>query len=303
MANVWIAEILSENTFFALTSFSIVVRSFMILRLILSALFVAACISLPAQVKQREEFGKEGQFTFETDKPYKLLELDEATSEPIVTKKKKPKKKTFYGIKTKKGFTRKGFGEKMVLELFFYTKKKVEPTKFVRDIWWYDFNRREIRKTGYDPNKGQLLHGPYKRMQGEVVLEEGIYYKGAKHGRWMKYDRQNLLEDKDKFYKGWPKESIVTYYDPVEKTKVKEMIPVEYNEREGFYTMFHENGTLAVQGEYKWNEKVGEWVENYPNGKRKKIVAYPKEPFDKEVRPFVKREWDLKGKEIYSAKP
>jgi antitoxin component YwqK of YwqJK toxin-antitoxin module len=87
----------------------------------------------------------------------------------------------------------------------------------------------------------------------------------------------------------------------VEKTKVKEMIPVEYNEREGFYTMFHENGTLAVQGEYKWNEKVGEWVENYPNGKRKKIVAYPKEPFDKEVRPFVKREWDVKGKEIYSS--
>jgi antitoxin component YwqK of YwqJK toxin-antitoxin module len=273
------------------------------IRIVLVALFLTVYYALPAQVRKDEQFGTEGQFTFETDKPYKLLELDEATSEPIVTKKKKPKKKTFYGIKTKKGFTRKGFGEKMVLELFFYSKKKVEPTKFVRDIWWYDFTRREIRKTGYDPNKGQLLHGPYKKMQGEIVLEEGIYYKGAKHGRWMKYDRQNLLEDKDKFYKGWPKESIVTYYDPVEKTKVKEMIPVEYNEREGYYTMFHENGTLAVQGEYKWNEKIGEWVENYPNGKRKKIVAYPKEPFDKEVRPFVKREWDLKGKEIYSAKP
>jgi antitoxin component YwqK of YwqJK toxin-antitoxin module len=272
----------------------------MIVRLILSLFLCAAFFFATGQVKQQEQFGKEGQFTFETDRPYKLLELDQATSEPIVTKKKKTKKKTYYGIKTKKGFTRKGFGEKMVLELFFYTKKKQEPTKFVRDIWWYDFTRREIRKTGYDPNKGQLLHGPYKKMQGDIVLEEGIYYKGAKHGRWMKYDRQNLLEDKDKFYKGWPKESIVTYYDPVEKTKVKEMIPVEYNEREGFYTMFHENGTLAVQGEYKWNEKVGEWVENYPNGKRKKIVAYPKEPFDKEVRPFVKREWDMKGKEIYS---
>jgi antitoxin component YwqK of YwqJK toxin-antitoxin module len=270
-------------------------------RFLLFLLFLASSVSLPAQVKQQEQFGKEGQFTFETDKPYKLLELDEATSEPIVTKKKKPKKKTYYGIKTKKGFTRKGFGEKTVVELFFYVKKSQQPTKFVRDINWYDFTRREIRKTGYDPKKGQLLHGPYKKMQGDIVLEEGIYYKGAKHGRWMKYDKQNLLEDKDKFYKGWPKESIVTYYDPVEKTKVKEMIPVEYNEREGFYTMFHENGTLAVQGEYKWNEKVGEWVENYPNGKRKKIVAYPKEPFDKELQPFVKKEWDAKGKEIYSS--
>jgi hypothetical protein len=178
----------------------------MSVRLILILFLCAAFFRSLAQVKQQEQFGKEGQFTFETDKPYKLLELDQATSEPIVTKKKKPKKKTYYGIKTKKGFTRKGFGEKMVLELFFYTKKKQEPTKFVRDIWWYDFTRREIRKMGYDPNKGQLLHGPYKKMQGDIVLEEGIYYKGAKHGRWMKYDRQDLLEDKDKYYKGWPKE-------------------------------------------------------------------------------------------------
>ena len=45
----------------------------------------------------------EGQFTFDTDKPFKLLELDEEIEEPIVTKKKKPRKKVFYGIKTKTG--------------------------------------------------------------------------------------------------------------------------------------------------------------------------------------------------------
>lgn len=271
------------------------------MRLLLTILFLNFCLTTFGQIKkERESFGKEGQYTFETDKPYKLLELDESNSEPIVTKKKKPRKKTFYGIKTKKGFTRKGFGEKTVVELFYYLKKADEPTKFVRDIYWYDFTRREVRKAGYDPKKGQLLHGPYKRMQGEIVLEEGIYYKGAKHGRWMKYDRQDLLEDKEKFYKGWPKESIVTYYDATEKKKVKEMIPVEFDEREGFYTMFHENGTVAVTGEYKWDVRIGDWTENYPNGKRKKVVAYPKEPFDKEVKPYVKREWDSKGKEIYS---
>ena len=252
------------------------------------------------QKKQASAFGTEGQYTFETDKPYKLLELDEATSEPIVTKKKKPKKKTFYGIKTKKGFTRKGFGEKTVLELFYYLKSTEETPKFVRDVYWFDFTRNEIRKAGYDPKKGQLLHGPYKKMQGETLLEEGIYFKGLKHGRWMKYDRQDLLDDKEKYYKGWPKESLVTYYDAAERKKVKEMIPVEFDEREGYYTMFHENGIVAVQGEYKWNEKVGDWTESYPNGKRKKIVAYPQDPFDKNKKPYVKREWDVKGKEIYS---
>jgi antitoxin component YwqK of YwqJK toxin-antitoxin module len=247
----------------------------------------------------QQPFGKEGAFTFETDKPFKLLELTQEEIAPIATKKKKPRKKTFYGIKTKKGFTRRGVGERMVIELFYFLKRPQAPTPFVRDIYWYDFKRAEVRKTGYDPKKGVLLHGPYKRMQNNVVLEEGIFYVGAKHGRWMKFDRNDLVEDKEKYYKGWPKESIVTYYDPVERKKVKEMIPVEYNEREGYYVMYHENGTVAVTGEYRFNERIGDWTEFYPNGKRKKVVAYTKEAFE-EARPFVRREWDLQGREIYT---
>jgi antitoxin component YwqK of YwqJK toxin-antitoxin module len=270
-----------------------------------SLTFLIGCfVSLVAiaQEKKKEAFGTEGQFTFETEKPYKLLELDEITSEPIVAKKKKPKRKTFYGIKTRKSYTRKGIGDRTVIELFYVLKKPEKPTAFVRDIYWYDFTRREVRKTpNFDPKKGVLLHGPYRKMQGAVVLEEGIFYKGAKHGRWMKYDRRDILDDKEKFYKGWPKESIVTYYDAVERKKVKEMIPIEIDEREGFYYLFHENGQIAVTGEYKWGVKIGDWVENYPNGKRKKIVAYPKEPFDKEEKPYTRKEWDEKGQEIYSS--
>jgi hypothetical protein len=48
---------------------------------------------------------QEGQFPFDTDKPFTFLELDQ-NDEPIVTKKKKPKKKFFYVIKTKKAFKR-----------------------------------------------------------------------------------------------------------------------------------------------------------------------------------------------------
>jgi hypothetical protein len=128
----------------------------------------------------------EGQFTFDTDKPFKLLELDEEIDEPIVTKKKKPKRKVFYGIKTKKGFTRKGYGDRVTVELFYLLKNPDKPNRFVRDIYWYDFTRREIRKgSNFDPSKGALLHGPYRKMQGDVLLEEGIFYKGTKHGRWM----------------------------------------------------------------------------------------------------------------------
>jgi len=254
------------------------------------------------QERKKEVFGQEGQYTFETDKPFKLLELDEKTSEPIVSKKKKPKKKTYYGIRTRKAYTRKGFGDKVTIELFYILKTPDKPTDFVRDIYYYDFKRAEVIRTArFDIKKGVLLHGPYKKMVGQVVIEEGIFYKGAKHGRWMKYDRNDILDDKDKYFKGWPKESIVTYYDAVEHKKVKEMIPVEIDEREGFYYFFHENGMIAVTGEYRWGEKVGDWTENYQNGKRKKIIAYPKEPFEKDMKPFVRKEWDEKGKEIYTS--
>lgn len=267
----------------------------------LSFVVVMLSLQLGLFAQPNEARVVEGQFTFDTDKPFKLLELDEEIDEPIVTKKKKRKKKVFYGLKTKKGFTRKGYGDRVVIELFYYLKTQDKPNQFVRDIYWYDFTRREIRKTNnFDPSKGVLLHGPYKRMQGDQLLEEGIFYKGTKHGRWMQFDRENLLTDKAKYYKGWPKESLVVYYDPAERTKVKEIIPVEFGEREGYYYQFHENGGIAVTGEYKWDNKVGEWIENYPNGRRKKIIIFPDDPFDHEQNPFIRSEWNEKGKEVYS---
>jgi antitoxin component YwqK of YwqJK toxin-antitoxin module len=240
---------------------------------------------------------EEQRFTIDTPASLDFKKEEDPVSDK---KKKKVKKKVYYGVKTKKAFTRKGQGERITYELFYVLKKPEKPQTFVRDIYWYDYTRHEIRKTTtYDLTKGVLLHGPYERRQGDVVLEKGIFYKGTRHGRWMKYNRDSTLVDKDRYYRGWPKESLVSYYDPHERKRMKEMTPIEYGEKEGYYYFFHENGQLAVQGEYQWDEKVGDWTEYYPNGKRKKIVTYPKEPFDETIRPYVKAEWNDKGKELY----
>lgn len=223
--------------------------------------------------------------------------------EPINTpKKKKVKKKVFYGIKTRKGFTRSGYGERVTYELFYYLKKPELPKTFVRDLTWFDFRRREVRTTSaqaFKPEHGVLLHGPYEKRQGEVVLVTGIYYKGTKHGRWMYYNRDSVLTNKEKYFRGWPRESVVSYYDPAERTKMREITPIQFGEKDGYYYRFFENGQLAVVGEYRWDRRVGDWTEYYPNKKRKKIIAYPKDPFDKGVRPFIRIEWNEKGKEIY----
>jgi antitoxin component YwqK of YwqJK toxin-antitoxin module len=259
-------------------------------------LFVILASAAGAQEIQSEP--QDQQFTIDTP-----ASLDfKKEEEPINTgKKKKVKKKVFYGIKTKKGFSRRGVGERTVYETFYFLKKPDKPQRFVRDIYYYNFERREIMRTEkFDPKKGVLLHGPYEKRQGETVLQKGIFYKGTKHGRWMTYNRaDSVLTNKEKYWRGWPKESLVSYYDPVERTRMKEMTPIEFGEKEGYYYFFHENGAVAIQGEYKWDQRVGDWVEYYPNGKRKKIISYPKEPFDKSMTPYVKAEWNDKGKEIY----
>lgn len=268
-------------------------------RLVLLAVFCFPVLVL-AQEEPADNPAPTGDERFTIDTPVTLdFKKDEEETE-VRKKKKKPKKKVYYGIKTRKGFTRKGVGERVTYELFYYLKTPELPETFVRDIYWYDFARREIRKTAtFDPKKGVLLHGPYERRQGDIVLETGIYYKGTRHGRWMRYDRDSVLLDKEKYYKGWPKESMVSFYDPGTHKKIKEITPIEYGEKEGYYYRFYENGKIAVTGEYQFDHRVGDWIENYPDGKRKRIITYPKEPFDEEMLSYIKVEWDEKGKEIY----
>jgi len=136
-------------------------------------------------------------------------------------------------------------------------------------------------------------------MRGDQIIEQGIFYMGTKHGRWETYNSNNLLLDKRKYYKGWPKESIVTYYDEGE-TKLKEIIPVHFGKRDGDYYYFHQTGSIAVSGEFRNNQKIGKWTEFYPRrGRRKKVIQYRVNPYDSEFKPFIVKEWDSRGQLVY----
>jgi len=80
---------------------------------------------------------------------------------------------------------------------------------------------------------------------------------------------------------------------------MKEITPIEYGEKDGYYYRFFENGQIAISGEYRWDQKIGDWVEYYPNKRRKKIIAYPEKPFENTRRPYTKAEWNEKGKQVY----
>ena len=266
-----------------------------------AAVIVMVLISAVGMQAQEEV----GDFFFEVNYDTPLtIDLEEETvdldSIRDAKEKKKQKKKVFYGIKTKKGFTKTGFGENIVIEQFYYLKEQEAIDPYVRDVYWYNFKKKKIvnsRRVDWD--NGALLHGPYKKLLGEQVLEEGIFYKGLKHGRWVRLNRHDILQAKEKFYKGWPKHSQVAYWNK-ETRQIKEVIPIQYGEKEGYYYAFHENGNIAAVGEYHFDHKIGLWREYYPErGKKKREVQYSDYAFDDTYKPVILKEWNERGIVIY----
>lgn len=229
----------------------------------------------------------------------KADEEDVSGVEPVKQKEKKKKKNVYFGIKTKKGFARSGYGNDVIFELFHVLKEYESPPEYARDFFWYDYKKKQIvNSLRVDPKNAAVLHGPYKKMLGEQIVEEGWYYKGMKHRRWVRFNRHDILQDKTYWWKGWPQNSRLAYYD-FKRTKLKEVIPVHYGEKNGEYWAFHENGSIAVRGEYKFDHKVGLWQEYYDGRRIKREVIYPKDPFDFKFNPSITKEWDRKGTLIY----
>ncbi len=263
----------------------------------------------PADSTEFDIFGDtEDGFSLINDSPLTLnmereMELSKEAKDARKEREKKRKKKWFYGMKTKKGFTRRGAGDNVELEIFHYLKDYRETDPYVPQIYWYDFTRKRIRTSGkIEDKRGVILHGPYKKIVNEQVIEEGIFYKGAKNGRWTRYDRNDILIDKRKYFRGWPKDSKVRYYDD-KRTKLLEVIPIVYGKKNGDYFKFHENGTVAVIGKYDNDVKVGKWVEYYPfMRRRKKEIQYPSDPYDKSYQPFISKEWDRSNRLVYQRK-
>lgn len=235
-----------------------------------------------------------------------LIFVDSAASDKRVVRKKKIPKRMFFGVMTKKAFIRKATGRKVSLEIFFYIKKGLEFQPFVKDIYWYHTVKKKIFVGLISPKDrafARIMHGPYQKLINGKVEEEGIYYFGARHGRWM-YEKlqgdEMVVSDKEKYYKGFPKESSISYFD-ADKTKIKEVIPVRNGERDGDYCRFSETGNLLSEGQYEYGVKVGKWTDYFDNNKRKirKQLQYAKNWEDKDFKPYTLIEYDEKGKVSY----
>lgn len=212
----------------------------------------------------------------------------------------------FYGIKTRKAYTRIKKGKIYNYELFYVLKKPQDPMPYVKDIYWFHQKKRKIF-VGPIPVKdkihAKIMHGPYTKYINRDIVEQGIYYLGARHGRWM-YEKpvgeEPILQDKIKYYKGFPKESEIVYFD-VDKKKLKEVLPVEGGKYHGQYFRYYEDGILAEEGKFEEGKKIGMWIEYFQSAKKliKKQTQYAKSWTIEDFEPYVVREYNEKGRVTY----
>lgn len=232
-----------------------------------------------------------------------LLLFDEnKEKEEKKEKKKKERKNIWFGIKTRRGYAKREIRGQEIYEYFNYTEDSRRLDPYIRDVYWFDTQERSIRTSGYEAGKGYLLHGPYERTINETVVESGMFYYGTKHKTWMLFDSNNVLQDKNHYTEGWPKESRISYYESSSRT-VEEIIPIQYGLEEGNYFYFYDDKQVAVTGEYQYGEKVGLWTEYWDTGNtkaiRKREIQYQDEPYTKNFRPYIRAEWDKDGNLVY----
>lgn len=306
--------------------------------LLLSFLLIVTLIQAQSDSVPEIDTTKYVEF-FKVEKLEDIDELDFKEEKEFELKEKKQKRKVYYGKKTKKGFTKSGTGQNQVIEIFHYLKKWEEPNPYVKDIYWLDARKLKIVKSKkYDPQYSKILHGPYKKMINEVIIEEGIYYVGTKHGRWVEYSKPKdykfrtgdrdkkgrnefgdkiiiegsdtvltyqLLESKEKYNRGWPKYAKLSYYD-AQKEKLKEVLPYDRDKKlNGDYYSYFENGKIQIRGAMINGQKVGEWTEyQLVRGRvrRLKETTYPDFPETTPPDGRVTALWDEKGEVVFDEK-
>ncbi|MBB6461481.1 toxin-antitoxin system YwqK family antitoxin [Flammeovirga kamogawensis] len=249
--------------------------------------------------------------SLEDDDPTIELNPGAPEEQAIIKKKKKKKKNVFWGIKTKRQYTRSLSKGRVVFELFYSLPEYEKPDPYSPLKYYFNLEEKKIERQGTsNPKYGLPLHGTYVKIVDKDTVTTGQFYKGTLTGRWVWYGKNKDIKDKKFYYMGFPKDAEITYYDS-KQTKVKEVIPYQLGELSGIYQSFYENGRKKMVGSYKYGYKIGDWTEYYDavdkRGKQRKhrITKYRNKNnvYRKDYSgPKIKYEWDEKGKVLRKSK-
>ena len=231
---------------------------------------------------------------------------DKAAKEKAKEAQRKPakKKKTFLGERIKRGFAKSGpKGRNQIIEVFYYLKYFKQPNLQAPARYYYDSQKHKIFKAaaGELEPSAKVLHGPYKKMQNNKVLETGFYALGTRHLRWERYDKNGVLLSKVHFEMGFPRDANISYYD-AGHTMLQEVVPYVNGKLEGDYARFTATGQREWSGQFENGHRVGVWTNYWPVKKnfRHYEYQYPESGYDPEVtEPDLLKEFTRNGVEVY----
>lgn len=221
------------------------------------------------------------------------------------------KKKDFWGFllgrkidgyRTRKGFAQSGGGRSRVYESFRVAKKWNPGSVYVQNKYYYDpFQQKIVKKRKIKPEDTltlKPLHGQYRKIVGEDTIQEGYFYMGMMHGRWVQLKKPKekkfadttvtyqQLKGKENWYKGFPRDAEMVYYES-DRTKLKEVTPYMNGDKTGMYYRFFKDGRIEAKGKYKFGYKVGRWSEYYNRRKgtyKRAYWEFPKDPFYDDIK-------------------
>jgi antitoxin component YwqK of YwqJK toxin-antitoxin module len=219
-------------------------------------------------------------------------------------KSKKKKKNVFLGEKMKKAFVKSGpKGRNQKIIIFYFLKYPKSLNAYAPAYYYYDTKKRKILKLASveeDAAQLKIMHGPYKVMQNNKVLETGYYALGTKHLRWETFDKNGVLLTKTHYEMGFPRDANVSYYGE-DRGKINEIVPYVNGKLEGDYAKFFQNGQPEWRGQFENGKRVGTWTKFWGfRSRRRYEYQYGESGYDPEVtEPELVREYSREAKLVF----
>ncbi|WP_125932533.1 toxin-antitoxin system YwqK family antitoxin [Hymenobacter glacialis] len=233
-------------------------------------------------------------------------EQERAAKEAEKAAQRKPskKKKVFLGEKIKKGFAKSGAkGRNQIIEVFYFLKYPLPLNAYAPAHYYYDTKKHKILKLAAiedDIASLKILHGPYKKLQNNKVIETGYYALGTRHLRWERFDRNGVLLTKIHYEMGFPRDANVSYYGE-DRSLINEVVPYVNGKLEGDYAKFLINGQADWRGQFENGKRVGTWTKYWGfRNRRHYEYQYAESGYDPEVtEPELVREYNRNATIIF----
>ena len=219
-------------------------------------------------------------------------------------RKSPKKKKVFLGEKIKRAYTKSGpKGKNQIIEVFYFLKYPQPVNAYAPAHYYYDTKKHKILKLAAieeDAATLKIMHGPYKKLQNNKVLETGFYALGTKHLRWERFDKNGVLLSKTHYEMGFPRDANVSYYGQ-DRSLIDEVVPYVNGKLEGDYAKFLINGQPDWRGQFENGHRVGIWTKYWGfRGRRRYEYQYAESGYDPEVaEPALIREYNRNAVLVY----